>query len=45
MQKPLTLGIAGLGTVGAGLLELLHEHEERLADLVTSLLTSPKRPK
>ena len=32
MQKPLTLGIAGLGTVGAGLLELLHEHWERLAE-------------
>ena len=31
MQKPLTLGIAGLGTVGAGLLELLHLHKERLA--------------
>jgi homoserine dehydrogenase len=32
MQKPLTLGIAGLGTVGAGLLELLHEHQERLTE-------------
>src|SRR5665647_1124385 len=31
MQKPLTLGIAGLGTVGAGLLELLDLHKERLA--------------
>ena len=30
MQKPLTLGIAGLGTVGAGLLELLHGHGKRL---------------
>lgn len=32
MQKPLTLGIAGLGTVGAGLLELLQVHKERLAE-------------
>ena len=32
MQKPLTLGIAGLGTVGAGLLELLQEHKERLEE-------------
>ncbi len=32
MQKPLTLGIAGLGNVGAGLLELLHLHKERLAE-------------
>ena len=32
MQKPLTLGIAGLGTVGAGLLELLHDHKERLEE-------------
>jgi len=32
MQKPLTLGIAGLGTVGAGLIELLQVHKERLAE-------------
>lgn len=32
MQKPLTLGIAGLGTVGAGLLELLKTHQDRLAE-------------
>ena len=32
MQKPLTLGIAGLGTVGAGLLELLQVHKHRLAE-------------
>ncbi|MEO8421928.1 MAG: homoserine dehydrogenase, partial [Hyphomicrobium sp.] len=32
MQKPLTLGIAGLGTVGASLLELLSLHKERLAE-------------
>jgi homoserine dehydrogenase len=32
MQKPLTLGIAGLGTVGAGLLDLLDTHKERLAE-------------
>lgn len=32
MQKALTLGIAGLGTVGAGLLELLHVHKERLEE-------------
>jgi homoserine dehydrogenase len=30
MQQPLTLGIAGLGTVGAGLLQLLNHHKERL---------------
>ena len=32
MQKPLTLGIAGLGNVGAGLLELLQLHQDRLAE-------------
>jgi homoserine dehydrogenase len=32
MQKPLTLGIAGLGTVGAGLLDLLHTHKARFAE-------------
>jgi len=31
MQKPLTLGIAGLGTVGAGLLDLLNQHGGRFA--------------
>jgi homoserine dehydrogenase len=31
MQKPLTLGVAGLGTVGAALLDLLHAHKARLA--------------
>jgi homoserine dehydrogenase len=31
MQKPLTLGIAGLGNVGAGLLELLRVHKDRIA--------------
>jgi homoserine dehydrogenase len=30
MQNPLNLGIAGLGTVGAGLLQLLTRHKERL---------------
>ena len=30
MQEPLTLGIAGLGTVGAGLLQLLEDHKDRL---------------
>jgi homoserine dehydrogenase len=32
MQQPLTLGIAGLGTVGAGLLQLLDRHKDRLAE-------------
>jgi homoserine dehydrogenase len=32
MQQPLTLGIAGLGTVGAGLLQLLDDHKERLEE-------------
>lgn len=32
MQKPLTLGIAGLGTVGAGLLQLLDQHKDRLVE-------------
>lgn len=31
MTEPLTLGIAGLGTVGAGLLQLLDVHGDRLA--------------
>jgi homoserine dehydrogenase len=31
MSQPLRLGVAGLGTVGAGLLNLLNEHGERLA--------------
>ncbi|CAN1722085.1 Homoserine dehydrogenase [Hyphomicrobium sp. 1Nfss2.1] len=34
MQKPLTLGIAGLGTVGAGLLDLLNQHGGRFAERV-----------
>jgi homoserine dehydrogenase len=32
MQQPLTLGIAGLGTVGAGLLHLLEHHKDRLEE-------------
>lgn len=32
MQKPLILGIAGLGTVGAGLLQLLDRHKDRLEE-------------
>src|SRR6185503_18039135 len=31
MNQPLKLGIAGLGTVGCGLLKLLAEHGEQLA--------------
>ena len=34
-QKPLRLGIAGLGTVGSGLLSLLHEHGEAIAQRCT----------
>ena len=33
MSEPLTLGIAGLGTVGGGLIELLSDNHERLAVL------------
>ena len=32
MQKPLTLGIAGLGNVGGSLLDLLHTHKVRIAE-------------
>jgi homoserine dehydrogenase len=32
MTEPLNIGVAGLGTVGAGLLSLLEEHGRRLAD-------------
>jgi homoserine dehydrogenase len=31
MSRSLNLGIAGLGTVGSGLLRLLHEHGDRIA--------------
>jgi homoserine dehydrogenase len=34
MSKPLRLGIAGLGTVGSGLLRLIETHEARLAETV-----------
>jgi homoserine dehydrogenase len=34
MNQPLKLGIAGLGTVGTGLLQLLQEHAARLAQSV-----------
>lgn len=34
MHQPLTLGIAGLGTVGAGLLQLLDQHKARLTERV-----------
>ena len=33
MSQPLKLGIAGLGTVGAGLLRLLQSHRARLSAL------------
>ncbi len=32
MTEPLKIGVAGLGTVGAGLLQLLQQHGERLAN-------------
>jgi homoserine dehydrogenase len=32
MKEPLTLGVAGLGTVGAGLMHLLATHEARLTE-------------
>ena len=31
-RDPLKLGVAGLGTVGAGLIQLLKEHGTKLAD-------------
>lgn len=34
MKEPLRLGVAGLGTVGAGLLDLLQEHRDRIAQTV-----------
>ena len=35
MTEPLTLGVAGLGTVGAGLLQLLDAHGDRLAETIS----------
>jgi homoserine dehydrogenase len=34
MSEPLSLGVAGLGTVGAGLIQLLKSHEERLGEML-----------
>ena len=34
MKPPLTIGIAGLGTVGTGLLSLLETHGARLAETI-----------
>ena len=34
MSEPLTLGVAGLGTVGAGLIHLLDAHAARLAETI-----------
>ncbi len=34
MKPPLTIGVAGLGTVGAGLLSLLETHGQRLAETI-----------
>src|SRR5262245_65455046 len=34
MSEPLRLGVAGLGTVGSGLLRLIQAHPARLADTV-----------
>ncbi len=34
MSEPLTLGVAGLGTVGAGLLELLRTHTLRISEML-----------
>ncbi len=34
MKEPLKLGVAGLGTVGAGLLGLLAEHGRRVSDSI-----------
>src|SRR5262245_19404158 len=35
MTEPLTLGVAGLGTVGAGLIQLLDAHGDRLAETIS----------
>ena len=34
MSEPLTIGVAGLGTVGSGLIHILADHDERLAELL-----------
>ncbi len=34
MNEPLTLGVAGLGTVGAGLLELVDHHHDRMGRML-----------
>lgn len=34
MKPPLSLGVAGLGTVGTGLLKLLEAHSDRLAETI-----------
>ena len=34
MSEPLTLGVAGLGTVGSGLIQLLSAHERRLEKML-----------
>jgi homoserine dehydrogenase len=38
MQEPLTLGVAGLGTVGSGLLRLIASHGDRLAEAAGRLI-------
>ena len=34
MKEPLNIGVAGLGTVGAGLIELLRTHSDRLVSML-----------
>jgi len=34
MSEPLTLGVAGLGTVGMGLIQLLSTHAKRLETML-----------
>ena len=41
MNEPLTLGIAGLGTVGAGLLRLLQSHGPRLSETLQRVFDVP----
>lgn len=39
MSEPLTLGVAGLGTVGMGLIQLLSAHAPRLEKMLDRRIT------
>ena len=44
MTHPLRLGIAGLGTVGAGVIKIVQEHEKMLTDRVGHQIMVPATP-